>query len=97
MLFRTECQDLVDIIPALYSQDSEFVSQPGGSCPVTGSLWCSSLPQANIRIVRQIRPFIVCFCHSLILFGVIQSLHAQASSNKYTIVQVRELYHLKLI
>ena len=30
MLFRTEFRDLVDIIPALYSQDSEFMSQPEG-------------------------------------------------------------------
>jgi len=30
------------------------------------------------------------------LFGVIQSLHAKASNNKYTLVHIRELYHLKL-
>jgi hypothetical protein len=44
MLFRTECYDLVDIIPALYSQDSEFMSQPERWWLVilTGYLWCSS-------------------------------------------------------
>ena len=30
------------------------------------------------------------------MFGVIKSLHAKASSNKYTLVHVGELQHLKL-